>query len=130
MGKIPEGWENKNLFDISEVIYGYPFQSNRFAERNNGPTPIIRIRDLQNGITQTYTDEKAGDRYVVRNGDILVGMDGDFHMCRWASGKAYLNQRVALFRPMRDISPLFLILGIEEAYRIFGKIMSERQLHI
>jgi type I restriction enzyme S subunit len=32
--------------------------------------------------------------YVIRQGDILIGMDGDFHISKWNNQDALLNQRV------------------------------------
>lgn len=120
LGKIPEGWEVKNLFDISEVTYGHPFKSNKFTEEPRG-MPVIRIRDITNGISKTFTDEETDDKYFVIDGDILVGMDGDFHMCRWAGGKSYLNQRVARFQPQEGISAYFLFWALKKDIDYFDK---------
>ena len=35
----------------------------------------------------------------MKDGDLLVGMDGDFNLSRWKGGKALLNQRVCMFKP-------------------------------
>ncbi len=48
LGKIPQGWEVKNLFDVAEITYGFPFKSNLFNETNDGE-PVIRIRNLKEG---------------------------------------------------------------------------------
>jgi len=110
LGPIPEGWKVQKLYDISEVTTGYPFKSRRFTEEPVG-MPVIRIRDIPNNSTKTYTDEEADERYKVVNGDILVGMDGDFHMTKWAGGEAYLNQRVARFRPRAGLPSYYLFLA-------------------
>ena len=36
LGLIPEDWAIKNLFDIAEVTYGFPFKSKQFNERAIG----------------------------------------------------------------------------------------------
>ena len=56
--------------------------------------PIIRIRDIKPGITNTYTTEVFDSRYLVSDGDMLIGMDGEFNLTKWHSGQALLNQRV------------------------------------
>lgn len=61
--------------------------------------PLIRIRDVLPGITQTYTTQSAPPRYNVVEGDLLVGMDGDFNLAQWKGGPALLNQRVCMFKP-------------------------------
>lgn len=120
LGMIPEGWEVKNLFDIAEVTYGSPFQSKLFTEERDGNKPVIRIRDILNNFTKTYTPESAVEKYIVQNGDILVGMDGDFHMGKWSDGEAYLNQRVARFRPLNNISSYFLFLALRAPIQHFN----------
>ena len=90
---IPESWEWVNLFDCVDILYGYPFDSTAFNENGIG-FPLIRIRDIIPSSTKTYTTEKADDRYVIRKGDMIVGMDGNFNVCFWQSDDAYLNQRV------------------------------------
>ena len=91
--EIPESWEWCNLFDCVDILYGYPFDSTAFNENGAG-FPLIRIRDIVPSSTKTYTTEKAEDRYVIKRGDMLVGMDGNFNVCFWQSDDAYLNQRV------------------------------------
>ena len=91
--EIPESWEWCNLFDCVDILYGYPFDSTAFNENSLG-FPLIRIRDIIPSSTKTYTTEKAEERYVIKKGDMLVGMDGNFNVCFWKSDNAYLNQRV------------------------------------
>jgi type I restriction enzyme S subunit len=90
--RIPEGWSIEKLFDIADVGFGYSFKSAQFS--SDGPFPVIRIRDVPRGRTSTFTDEVADERYRVVDGDVLIGMDGDFHMAMWTGGEAWLNQRV------------------------------------
>ncbi len=91
--EIPKTWEWCNLFDCVDILYGYPFDSTAFNENRIG-FPLIRIRDIIPSFTKTYTTEKADERYVIKRGDMLVGMDGNFNVCFWRSDDAYLNQRV------------------------------------
>ena len=116
-GTIPRGWTVANLFDVAEVTYGFPFKADRFS--SSGGTGVIRIRDLVQGETVTYTTERVDDRYVVQNGDILVGMDGNFNLHIWTGGEAYLNQRVARFRPREGISPYYLLLALKRPIHFF-----------
>lgn len=109
-GKLPDqspgtNWPQLNLFDLAEVRYGFGFKSKGFHAGPSGHR-VIRIRDVPKNTTTTYTDEEPGDDYEVSDGDILVGMDGEFHMCIWHDGAALLNQRVARFRP-KDDAPVF-----------------------
>jgi len=120
LGDIPQGWEVCMVKDVATVTYGFPFQSKKFNTAGIG-TPVIRIRDIPDGFSPTFTDEDAEEKYHVRNGDILVGMDGDFHMCVWSSGHAFQNQRVARFKSNGKIGNLHLFLALEKPIREFNK---------
>ena len=90
---IPVGWEVKKLFDVANVKYGYAFKSDLFCD-DESLNPVVRIRDIPNNKTNTYTTEQCDERYLITENSIVIGMDGIFHMCLWNGGKAYLNQRV------------------------------------
>ena len=109
---IPEGWKPVDLLDIGDVTYGFPFRSKLFTSEQNGKK-IIRIRNIVPNRSETSSVEDADKKYLVKNGDILVGMDGDFHIGKWAGGDAYLNQRVCRFCPKKGISDYFLFHSIK-----------------
>ena len=91
--KLPEGWEWKKLNDLAQFIYGYPFDSSKFNNRGRG-TPLIRIRNLIKDKTDTFFDGEFEESYLVQNGDLLIGMDGEFNIIRWGGEGALLNQRI------------------------------------
>lgn len=93
----PSWWERVELGEVCEVLNGYPFKSKLF-NRSNG-LPVIRIRDLEKGRTETRFNGDVEPEYVVENGDILVGMDGLFRCHEWSGGRAGLNQRVCKLIP-------------------------------
>ena len=98
---LPEGWRMVSIFDIAYVIYGYPFDSELFCNDTN-LTPIIRIRDILSNRTDTYTSECVDNKYKINDGDILIGMDGVFHMTIWSGGLAFQNQRIVKIIPQTD----------------------------
>jgi type I restriction enzyme S subunit len=113
LGPIPEGWEVRNLFDIADVTFGFPFKSELFNAEVG--LPVIRIRDIPTGQSATLTTEEPAATFRVDDGDILVGMDGEFHMGRWSAGAAWLNQRVARLRCASDaICRYALFLALEK----------------
>ena len=118
LGLVPEGWGVKNLFDIADVTYGFPFKSKLFTAEPVGKA-VIRIRDLKTNGTKTYTTQETLQKYIVKDGDLLVGMDGDFHMCKWAGGEACLNQRVVRFRPKHTLPAYCLFLALEKPIHYF-----------
>ena len=100
---VPEGWEKKGLHEVAQVSFGFPFASNLFNEDELG-IPVIRIRDIPVGYSKTYTTEEPSPDYFVEDGDVLIGMDGDFHMRQWSGGTSWLNQRVTRLRGKDGIS--------------------------
>jgi type I restriction enzyme, S subunit len=98
LGPIPERWSWTPLFDAANVTFGFPFKSRLFNSLGDG-IPVVRIRDLPRNFTETFTSEIPPVGYDIEDGDVLIGMDGDFHMCIWAAGAATLNQRVCRVRP-------------------------------
>ena len=86
------------LGDVCDFVYGFPFNSYYFNDGGVGK-PLIRIRDVVPGVTSTFTTESAPPKYNVADGDLLVGMDGDFNLAQWSGGPALLNQRVCMFKP-------------------------------
>ena len=85
-------WKSIQLGDHAEVLSGFPFPSEGFSQEEG--VPLIRIRDLLAGELETYFIGPYPDDFVIDDGDILIGMDGDFNIVRWTKGKALLNQRV------------------------------------
>ena len=115
---LPEGWERKKLIDLVDVQYGYAFDGHLFNNKGEG-TPIVRIRNIPDGYTNDYTTEEAKDSYIVNDGDILIGMDGIFHINTWNGGKSYLVQRACSFRPKDTSMKGFILQAIYEPIRFF-----------
>ncbi len=99
--EIPEIWELLPLFKASDVQYGFPFATEQFTEEITN-VPVVRIRDILEGTTSAYSQEETDDKYRLKEGDVLVGMDGNFHMNFWHNNVAYLNQRCVRLRPYDD----------------------------
>lgn len=95
--EIPEGWNVANVFDELSVQYGFPFSTELFTE---DPTsiPVVRIRDILVNSVSAYSEEEVDEKYKLQKQDLLVGMDGNFHMNYWNDNVAYLNQRSVRLR--------------------------------
>lgn len=119
---VPEGWEKKKLIDLVDVQYGYTFDGKLFNNNGEG-MPILRIRNIPDGITSDYTTEEASENYIVHNGDIVVGMDGIFHINSWSGGDAYLVQRACSFRPKEENIRGFIFQAIQEPIKFFEKTL-------
>lgn len=117
---VPEGWTRKRLIDIADVQYGFAFDGTKFNAGKQG-TPIIRIRNIPNGTTDDYTTEKTDEQYIASNGDIIAGMDGEFHINSWSGDDAYLVQRTCSFRPHDANMRGWLLCAIYEPIKFFEK---------
>lgn len=87
-------WERIRIADFARVQTGPPFKSMNFNREGRG-LPLIRIRDVARGKTETYYDGEYDDSYLVEEGDLIIGMDGDFNHAIWPGPTALLNQRVS-----------------------------------
>ena len=86
------GWGRVRLGEIATVLNGYAFKSDLFT-RDEG-VPLIRIRDVGSSASETRYKGEFDTRYLVKAGELLVGMDGDFNCARWRGEPSLLNQRV------------------------------------
>lgn len=90
-------WERVPLADVATILNGAPFDSVYFSDSKG--MPLVRIRDVNSGQTNTYYTGDYEQIYLVRRGDLLIGMDGDFNLGFWSAETALLNQRVCKISP-------------------------------
>jgi len=113
MTLLKSSWTTRPLGDLLEVQNGFAFDSELFSEKSG--TPLIRIRDLKDGIdTACRFNGPYDPRFVVKAGDYLIGMDGEFKCYKWRGVDALLNQRVCrlINFDIASIEPAFLFWGI------------------
>ena len=91
-------WELKRLGNLLHFQVGYPFSSGYFNQKTDG-IRLVKNRDLKSDDQIFYYSGGIDDAFLVRNGDVLIGMDGDFLPCLWSKGPALLNQRVGRIVP-------------------------------
>ena len=91
----------KLLSEVCTIQYGFPFDSAKFSDSNG--MPLIRIRDVVRGYSETYTTEEYKSEYIVHENDLLIGMDGEFNIAKWGKTPALLNQRVCRLAPKDSI---------------------------
>lgn len=121
---LPKGWKIVNLFDVADITYGFAFKSNKFCD-NAELNPVVRIRDIQDNHTNTYTDEPCEDKYLIGKNAILIGMDGIFHMCLWNGERAYLNQRVVMLNSKeKGLCNYLLYLAIRPQIKYWEQVIS------
>lgn len=107
MAKLPE---------LCEIQYGYAFDSACFTE-DNTYLPLVRIRDVKRGYSETfYSGNYPGD-YVIDSGSLLVGMDGEFNIARWKGGHALLNQRVCKITAKENVNEEYIRFALSKALK-------------
>ena len=105
----------KLLQQVCTIQNGYAFDSSKFSDCEG--IPLVRIRDVVRGYSETFTTEECGDEYLVQDGDMLIGMDGEFNISHWKGGKAYLNQRVCRIIPNEEVDALYLFYFMPKALK-------------
>lgn len=108
----------KRLADICDIQYGYAFNSKCFTEDSSYPQ-LVRIRDVKRGYSETYYSGNYPDEYILSEGDLLIGMDGEFNIARWKCSGALLNQRVC---------KLTTKVGTNEEYLRFAMLKSLKEI--
>ena len=101
------------LSELCNIQYGYAFDSNNFTEDDNF-LPLVRIRDVKRGFSETYYNGEFPKEYIIRKGDILIGMDGEFNIARWKSQDALLNQRVCKIQAKEGVDEDYLRLYLSK----------------
>lgn len=98
---MKQDWSHKKLTDLCAIQYGFAFDSSYFNDSGGG-LPLIRIRDVVRGFSETYYSGAYPPEYIVKKGDYLIGMDGEFNIAQWKGGEALLNQRVCKISSKSD----------------------------
>lgn len=116
LGQIPRGWRIGVIPEIADVIYGYPFDSKLFNDETG--FPLARIRDLPRDKPGTLTTEGFDRKYVIRKGDIVTGMDGEFRTYLWKGHDVLQNQRICKFiGKTEQYSNAFIYLVVSKPLR-------------
>ncbi len=110
---IDPEWEKVKLGEVCSVLNGYAFKADLFNDQKIG-LPIIRIRDVNTGFSETYYSGEYDKKYIVNDGDFLIGMDGDFRTTFWRYGKSLLNQRVCRLEKFKNADIRYLSYLIQD----------------
>ena len=124
--------EYKKLVAVADVLYGAAFRSALFNTDGDG-LPVIRIRDVLRGYSETFYSGEYEQKYVIGDGDMLLGMDGNFNLRLWSGGKALLNQRVCRISSKDDAAVLngFLRYWLQPVFKSYeGNISRTTVAHM
>ncbi|MFF3895655.1 restriction endonuclease subunit S [Streptomyces sp. NPDC001812] len=116
----PDKWQVCRVGDLVTLINGHPFPSDSFGPA--GDVPLVRIRDLTEHSFETYVTGHVPPSALLQNGDVVIGMDGDFNLVVWDRGLAALNQRLCLLRPRADVDMRFIAYALPSSLKIINDL--------
>jgi len=90
-------WPRVRLGELATVTNGVPLPAEAFNPSKGAP--VVRIRNILDGSTETFFDGPTESSWFIETGDLLIGMDGDFNAALWRGPRALLNQRVCMVKP-------------------------------
>jgi len=102
------------------VINGFPFDSQFFVKE--GGMPLIRIRDLHSEQTEVGFSGPIIEKALVRTGEIIIGMDGEFNVTRWRGPTALLNQRMCCLRSKPSANAGFIGYAVARPLTVIGHL--------
>jgi type I restriction enzyme S subunit len=106
-------WVWARLIEIARPSYGFAFSSAQFNSSKRG-MPLIRIRDISSTDAEAYFEGDYDPAYLVKTGDYLVGMDGEFNLRRWNGRDSLLNQRVMRLNGWRcEVDAAYVTLPLQ-----------------
>lgn len=114
-------WRQQRVGEMADLINGFPFNSADFSD--DGELPLVRIRDILGDSFETFVSrEVVPESAIVRDGDVVVGMDGDFNVVYWSRGPAALNQRLCLLRANGRADTRFLAYALPAHLRVINDL--------
>lgn len=114
-------WQKRRVSELAFLFNGFPFDAATFSSTEQ--MPLVRIRDLLADEFETYIPtESAPEGVLVRDDDVLVGMDGDFNVKLWHRGTAALNQRLCALRSRPGCDPRFLAYALPRQLKVINDL--------
>jgi type I restriction enzyme S subunit len=110
----------RRVGDLMTLTNGYPFESEAFGP--DGDVPLVRIRDLRSEEFSTFVSGQIRSEVILNNGDIVIGMDGDFDLVVWSRGPAALNQRLCLLRPRPGADARFVAYALGRLLKLVNDL--------
>ena len=97
----------KKLTEAASVLYGRHFDTSLITSSTTQGTPLVRVGDVTTGKANSYFTGPIPSppmKYLVKKGDIVVSMSGNFNVNRWNDQDALLDLRVMRIRGKQNSS--------------------------
>ncbi|RXJ51509.1 restriction endonuclease subunit S [Gelidibacter gilvus] len=120
LGEIPEYWEVSRLKNHINMITGFPFKSEKYTDEGIKLARGINVKEGVLDWGETRCWPKIEDHlmdYLLKDGDILIAMDGskvgkNFCQIKESDLPILLLQRVARLRPKKTLISNYLYNNI------------------
>jgi type I restriction enzyme S subunit len=98
------------LGDLCGILSGFAWSASKFNQDKRG-VPIIRIQNVDAVLSNdfVYWDEPYDERFVIRQGDLLLTLSGSFRIESWSGPDALLNQRIIKLTPSPNLDKGWLL---------------------
>jgi len=110
------------LGDVADFFSGNAWKARQFSDEARG-VPLIRIQNVGADASKEfkYWPDEYDERYLIRNGDLLLTLSGSFRTALWEGPEALLNQRIVKVTPRNGFDRRWLFHALEDAMmRIAG----------
>ncbi|EIU1653486.1 restriction endonuclease subunit S [Pseudomonas aeruginosa] len=113
-------WPLVAIGDVAEILSGNAWKSSQFTNESEGRLPIIRIQNISDVATDfIYWDGVALEKYIIKDGDLLLSLSGNVKLCEWSFGNALLNQRIVKLAPTACVDKRYFYWAL---HRVVAKI--------
>jgi type I restriction enzyme M protein len=124
-------WDKVTLKDVAEYINGFAFKPENWKKEGR---KIIRIQNLTGTNKEfNYTDRTdIPDKYIVRNGDLLISWSATIGFYIWEQEDAYLNQHIfkVVLNEKRILKEYLYFLKDKIVQIIENKVHGGTMMHI
>ena len=109
----PAGWVWTRLGVMTIINQGFAFPSSDYSEIPNDGPPLIKIGDIGSDAPNTFIKGDFKTSYLVRPGELLLGLSGSIKCAIWRGPAALLNQRIARINPASvDVENAWMFLCV------------------
>ena len=128
LGMIPKGWRVESLSSIADYVNGLAMQKFRPDDGEEG-LPVLKIKELGQGAFDANTEycspTKIGNKYIIKDGDIIFSWSGTLMVKIWCGGKCGLNQHLFVVVP-NDYPRWFVYLWTKHHLDNFIRIAKDK----
>lgn len=125
LGRIPNGWEVKSVYDIANYINGAAFKPSELVDEGKY---VIKISELNGGITKNTgkSTKEVKQEQIINDGSVLFSWSATLDIFLWDKGEALLNQHIFNVLPNGSLSIETLYFLLKNIIAHFKAIAADR----